>query len=225
MERTERINATAQVVNSVKSAIQSGQLKVGDRLPRDSVMAQELGVGRSSLREGIKILNAYGVVESRQGEGTFIVDNRAQNFFEFMGFLPSKENTEYFLELRRVIEIGNIAAIYDKLTDEDLEELRKLVQVLGQKRPADEYVTADKEFHSKMIAFTKNPMLIQINNMITSMRIELLYKLFCHQEIVEDAYKAHSRILTALEARDLNACVREVADHIDTTVRHVENIY
>ena len=82
MKKPERISATTQVVDAVRLAIQKGELKVGDKLPRESDMAEELGVGRSSLREGIKILNAYGIVESRQGEGTYIVDNSARNFFQ-----------------------------------------------------------------------------------------------------------------------------------------------
>ena len=75
MPSIERINATSQVVNSIRAMIRKGELKVGDKLPKEADLAREIGVGRSSLREGMKILAAYGVVEPRQGEGTFIVDN------------------------------------------------------------------------------------------------------------------------------------------------------
>ena len=225
MKQTGRISATDQVVNWVKSGIQAGRLKVGDKLPNEAEMAERLGVGRSSLREGIKVLSAYGVVESRQGEGTFIIDHFAQNVFEFLGFFPNKENTVYFLELRRVIEMGNIASIYRELSEEELEELEKLVQVLGEKRSIDEYTEADRMFHYKMISHSKNPMLIQINNMIADMRNNLLYQMFCYPEIVEDAYQAHCEILDALRKRDLNACIRAVSAHIDTTIMHAENLY
>lgn len=225
MERIERINATALVVNSVKAAIQRGELKIGDKLPREYDMAQELGVGRSSLREGIKILNAYGVVESRQGEGTFIVDNTADKFFEFMGFLPSKENVANFLELRRVIEVGNIVAIYDKLTDKDFENIEKLVNDLDGKRFLEDYVKADKDFHNYLLSFSNNPMIMQVNNMITAMRGDLLNRLFQHEEILEDARIAHRQILEALRKRDLEACVAAVSSHIDITVVHAGNVY
>ena len=129
MKKPERISATTQVVDAVRLAIQKGELKVGDKLPRESDMAEELGVGRSSLREGIKILNAYGIVESRQGEGTYIVDNSARNFFQFMGFFPSAENTINYLELRRTLEVGNIVSIYDKITCSELDALEKLVDI------------------------------------------------------------------------------------------------
>ena len=134
MNETGRVSASDLVVNNIRNKIQRGELKVGDRLPVEADLAKELNVGRSSLREGIKILTAYGVVESRQGEGTFITDNVARNFFEFMGFFPSKENSEYLIELRRVIEVGNIAAIYDRVTPEQYNEIERLGDVFDEDR-------------------------------------------------------------------------------------------
>ena len=138
MNETGRVSASDLVVNNIRNKIQRGELKVGDRLPVEADLAKELNVGRSSLREGIKILTAYGVVESRQGEGTFITDNVARNFFEFMGFFPSKENSEYLIELRRVIEVGNIAAIYDRVTPEQYNEIEQLVDVFEEEHTLDE---------------------------------------------------------------------------------------
>ena len=222
----ERINATDLVVNYVKTAIQNGQLKVGDKLPREADIAQELGVGRSSLREGIKILSAYGVLESRQGEGTFVVDHCASNFFQFMGFFSSKENMQHFLGLRRVLEIGNIVEIYDKLQPEDLEKLEKLAAVFDvENLPVSEYIEADQDFHAYMISFSKNPMTIQINNMITSLRRDLLERLFAHEEIIQDARFAHHKIVEALKAKNMNACISAVGDHLDTTLDRLPQVY
>ncbi|WMJ84112.1 FadR/GntR family transcriptional regulator [Oscillospiraceae bacterium LTW-04] len=225
MPIVERVNATMQVVNSIKYKIQSGELKTGDKLPKEADLAKELCVGRSSLREGIKILIAYGVVESRQGEGTFIVDHTAKNFFEFMGFFSNRENMAYFLELRRVIEIGNIIAVYDKIPEDLIFTLEKSVEVLAGSYPVEAYVEADKAFHNLLISYTKNPMIIQINNMIGSLREDLLYKLFCNKEIVDDAYKAHTKILNAIKAHNLNTCISAVRSHIDTTAIHMNAIY
>ncbi len=225
MQKIERVNATMQVVNSIKYKIQSGELKTGDKLPKEADMAQEIGVGRSSLREGIKILTAYGVVESRQGEGTFIVDNTAKNFFEFMGFFSNRENMAYFLELRRVIEIGNIVTVYDKIPEELIHVLEKKVEVLAGNHHVEDYVAADRDFHTLLISYNKNPMIIQINNMIAYLREDLLFKLFCNKAIVEDAYKAHSKILAAIKMRNLNMCLSAVRAHIDTTAEHMNSIY
>jgi len=224
MKTPERVTATNQVVNAIKYAIQSGKLKIGDKLPREADMAEELGVGRSSLREGIKILNTYGVVESRHGEGTFIVDNSAKNFFEFMGFFPSKENTIYYLELRRVVEVGNIIHICESITDEEIAKLESLADILGQEATIEDYAEADRAFHHTLISYTQNPMLIQINNMIANMRSILLYRIFCYPEIVQDAYTAHHGIISALKNRDLNKCIDAVSSHIDKTQEHADKL-
>lgn len=221
----ERVNATDLVVAFFKKAIQTGELKAGDKLPKEADIAQKLGVGRSSLREGIKILNAYGVVESRQGEGTFIVDNKAEKVFDFLSFMPTKENQLYFLELRRVIEVGNIITIYNKLTSEDLSHLQKQVDVLGGENLLSSYVAADKEFHSYLICFSKNPMIMQISDMLADMRTDLLERLFTHKSIVKDAYEAHTNILNALRKKDMNACVKSVTDHLDITTSRVTFIH
>ena len=225
MNETGRVSASDLVVNNIRSKIQRGELKVGDRLPVEADLARELNVGRSSLREGIKILTAYGVVESRQGEGTFITDNVASNFFEFMGFFPSKGNTEYLIELRRVIEVGNIVAIYDRVTPQQYERLEKMVDVFDEEHTLDEYVEADYNFHNMLIEITGNPMLIQVNNMIARMRRELLYRLFSHEEIIQDARVSHREIFNSLKAKDRDACISAVAKHISTTKDRVEIVY
>ena len=89
MNETGRVSASDLVVNNIRSKIQRGELKVGDRLPVEADLARELNVGRSSLREGIKILTAYGVVESRQGEGTFITMWQAI-FLSLWAFSPAR---------------------------------------------------------------------------------------------------------------------------------------
>ena len=128
------------------------------------------------------------------------------------------------MELRRTIEVGNIVSIYDKITSSELDALEKLVDILGRKCPIDEYVEADQDFHQALISYTQNPMLIQINNMIADMRSNLLYRMFCHHEIVQDAYAAHREILRAIRNRDLLACIQAVNDHLDTTERHSKSV-
>ena len=227
MDKIQRVNATQQVVDVFKQAIKNGTLKTGDRLPNETEIAKELGVGRSSLREALKILAVYGVIESRHGEGTFIVDNRARNFFEFLGYDLSKKNMKEFMELRRVIEVGNIISICGILSKKELDYLESQVQVFEEKpeRSISEYVIADKNFHAAMISYSHNKMLEYINNMITDFREDLLKRLFEHEAIVTDARIAHRRILEALKKGDQKKCIETVTSHIEITVKHVDNLY
>lgn len=226
MVRFERVNATDLVVKTIRSRIRSGDLKVGDRLPKEIDMAEQLGVGRSSLREGMKILDAFGVIESRQGEGTFVVDKQAERFFDMFGFQPGKETMEWFLELRKILEIGNILTIYQKVDDGFLDRLEKLLDIFEEKgHTIEEYCEMDKEFHNALMSYTENPMISQLDLMIAKMRNDLLVNLFAHEEIIEDARKAHREILNALRAHDGIRCYKAVSEHLETTVEHVENLY
>ena len=227
MDKIQRVNATQQVVDAFRTAIQKGTFKTGDRLPNETEIAKELGVGRSSLREALKILNVYGVIESRHGEGTFIVDNRARNFFKFLGFERNKENIKEFMELRRVIEVGNIISICGKLSKKELDYLESQVKVFEDKpeHSIPEYVEADKNFHAAMISYSHNTMLEFINNMITDYRIDLLQRLFEHEYIVTDARVAHRSILEALKKGDVKRCIETVTKHIEITVKHVDSVY
>lgn len=191
MKSAERTSATDYVVDTLRVAIQNGDMKAGDRLPKEADLAEKLGVGRSTLREAVKVLNAYGVLESRQGEGTYVVNNSAQKFFEFLFFSPSRENDKHYLELRRAVEVGTISIIYDKVDEETLDKLQVLVDVMRKKHSIDRYVAADVEFHHRLVTYLGNPMLEQLNNMLIHMRRDLLNRLFCYHELIEDAYIEH----------------------------------
>ncbi len=225
-EKFERVNATDLVVKTIRSRIRSGELKVGDRLPKELDMAEELGVGRSSLREGMKILAAFGVIESKQGEGTFVVDRQAEQFFELLGFAPGKETMNWFLELRQILEVGNVLSIYRDVDDIFLDKLEKMLDVFDEKgHTVEEYCEMDKAFHNALMSYTKNPMISQIDRMIAQIRSELLKELFVHEEIIEDARIAHREIFNALKAHDGVRCYKAVAAHLETTEAHVDNLY
>lgn len=227
MEKIHRINATEQVVDVFRDGIKNGTMKPGDKLPNETEIAKKLGIGRSSLREALKILTVYGVVESRHGEGTFIVDNRARKFFSLLGFEHNKENTKEFVELRKVIEVGNIISICGKLSEKQLAEVEVLVKVFEdkQKHTIDEYVQADADFHAKLISFSNNKMLIYINDMISDFREELLNRIFEYDNILNDARIAHRNILEALKKGDKAECIEAVTKHIDVTVDHINKVY
>jgi GntR family transcriptional repressor for pyruvate dehydrogenase complex len=220
----EQMGAVGQVVTYVKEAIQAGKYSVGDKLPNEAELAKLAGVGRSSLREGMRILAAYGVVEIRQGEGTFVIDKTAEQFFEFLGYMPST-NFESFIDLRRVIETGNIVTIYDKLDDKELDELQALVDQLRFENGLEACVQADREFHKQLLAYTGNPLMIQIDKMIYRMRSQLLYKIMCDKKVVQDARSLHQQIVNALRAKDKIRCLDLVTEHLNITEEHVERLH
>jgi len=219
-----RQGASSTVVNSIQRAIQTGVIKVGDKLPNEAELAKELNVGRSSLREGMRILSAYGVVEIRQGEGTFVVNRTAEQFFDFLGFMPDGSTLLDFVEMRRVIETGNIITIYNKLTPADFKRLQELIDGLQYSNGVNACIEADRGFHQYLLTYTGNSLMTQIDKLIYKMRSELLLMIMSHEEAVVDARAAHQKILEALIAQNEARCIECVGEHLDTTANHIHNI-
>lgn len=219
----ERIGAVGQVIAYIKQMIRSGKYNIGDKLPNEAELAKTIGVGRSSLREGMRILAAYGLVEIRQGEGSFVIDKTAEQFFEFLGYIPSA-NFQNFVELRRVVEIGGVVSVYNKLTQDDFAELQSLIDQLDSKNGLETCVWSDREFHRKLLTNNGNPLLIQIDKMIYRMRSELLYKIMRYDDVVHAAHVAHQNILDALKTQDLMLCLKAVSTHLNEVTEYINQL-
>ena len=218
-----RMGASDQVIAYIQQGVRSGKYHVGDRLPNEADLAAMIGVGRSSLREGMRILAAYGIVEIRQGEGTFIIDKTAENFFDVLGYIPDT-NIWSFLELRRVLEIGAVMTVCSALTPAQLDHLQKLVDQLVYQNGLDVCVQMDREFHKTLLLATGNPLLEQIEKMIYGMRSELLYKIFCYPDIVERAHEAHQKILDALRNHNPEVALQAVKAHLDEVTSNINRL-
>lgn len=223
--RVEHVSATTQVVNAIRDAIRNGELKEGDKLPNETEMSKTLGVGRSSLREGMRILNAYGVVEIRQGEGTFIINKCAERVFEMLGFFSDDPTMQYLIELRHVIETGSLKLIYDKVTPEQSRELKELADAIDYSKSTEKNIWADKKFHELLIEITGNPLLIQIYTMLSKMQANLMSRLMCYEDVVEDAGISHHKILDAILAKDEDGCIGAMEEHLDNVAKYYEKYY
>lgn len=113
------------VASTLERRILEGSLKAGDRLPPERELAAELGVSRPSLREAIQKLASKGMVNSRQGGGTFVTDALESSFFDpwqdMMGSYPNLR--EDMLEFRRMLEGQAAEWAAERATEADIQRL------------------------------------------------------------------------------------------------------
>lgn len=220
LRAVERESASMQVVNSIKEAIQSGELKTGDKLPNEAMLSEVLNVGRSSLREGMQILAAYGVVEIKQGDGTYVANKFAEHVFEFMGIQPTKENIKNTIQLRQILETGCAELAYNKLTDEELAEMRTLAEKIRSDVTLEEKIEADKSFHDMLINASGNVILIEVYRMMRNMLDVLMTDLMRRDDVAMAARKSHLEIIAALERRDVNMLRTAINEHMDNIAKY-----
>lgn len=160
VSQVQRQPLAAQAAQLLLTRIKDGEWALGQRLPGETTLAAQLGVGRSTLREAIRELAGKGVLDSRQGAGVFVT---ALDVAEDWDTVLRSANIASVIEARIAIEAEGAALAATRRTPADLRTIRRTLAargVTGQSVP--EHVDADMAFHRAVIAAAHNDVLIQL---------------------------------------------------------------
>lgn len=143
-------------------AIISGELKPGDKLPSDRNLSVSYGVGRSSIREALKVLSALGLINILPGQGTFIASENTDFFLAPLSWtlLIGQNNTKHLLEMRSVLEIETASLAAQKADQRSLAELTEKyesMQKAYQNADFQAFLDADLDFHLAIARCSGNP--------------------------------------------------------------------
>jgi GntR family transcriptional repressor for pyruvate dehydrogenase complex len=199
---------TDLVLSQIRDSLMRGELKPGDKLPGTSELAGKMGVGISSVREAIKMLESLGAVESRQGEGTFVSTTcreGAANAFEIQ-FMLLPRTAEYLVQFRELYETAYTHLAMEQATPADLEQIEAVVVALEEKvkrlPPSALVETQDElDFHQTVLYCTHNPYVIKIGEVSLELFFDALQDRLAPLKIT-DAAEDHRNILEALRAKD-----------------------
>ena len=147
------------VYKQLISLITSGQFKPGEKLPSEREMAMELGVSRQSIREAIHRAKVEGLIEVKQGGGTFVISSLKENLKPPLSILLEQqvENVFEFLEIRKVIEGWCAEKAATTAKPADLKEMRKILKKMETAKLSDtRWEKADLNFHAAIAAATHN---------------------------------------------------------------------
>lgn len=158
-----------QIVERITDVIISGELAPGDKLPTEIELSETFQVGRNSVREAIKILEAYGVVEIRRAEGTFISKkyNNKMLYPVIYGIILQEDAQDQVVSLRKVMDIGVLRVAMDTINHKDIELLKKtqeeMKEQFSKKKPnAETIYKLDTKFHSIIADILHNQILDSI---------------------------------------------------------------
>lgn len=153
----------AVVLEELRGYIQRNKLQPGDPLPPEGEVAQQLGVGRNSVREAIKALESLGILEVRRGVGVFVKKFSFQPLLDNLGYGlgVSLRDVEELSDIRRVLETGLIHRTIEMITDEDLVALRAVTEEMRQcAERGESFAEQDQRFHRLLFECQNNRMLI-----------------------------------------------------------------
>ena len=200
---------TDEAIEKIKAMIVSGQLRAGDRLPKEADLAAELGLSRSSLREAVRALSLMNILDVRQGDGTYVTSLEPTLLLEALSFIVDFHRDATVLELlavRRILEPAATALAAERATDAELEELGKLLDSLGPDPSADELVGNDLEFHRRIVACSGNSVLSSlVETMSAPTTRARVWRGITQAGAWERTLAEHRAILHAMVLRDAEA--------------------
>lgn len=206
------------VVEKIKEALIKGEIKPGDYLPSETELSESLGVGKSSVREAIKMLEALGVVQICKGNGSRVrtcVHASMLNPLIFQLILNSNgQRQAQLVEFRKMIEISASLLAIDNATSQDIENIREIHERLKTDfKRGKATVDNDTEFHNAIYESTHNPFVVSIGSCIMELfQPSLVIANRDYSTIVTDN---HEQILSALERRDKKAMETAITEALD----------
>ncbi|GAB4370175.1 MAG: FadR/GntR family transcriptional regulator [Spirochaetales bacterium] len=209
LNRINKPNISDTVIEQIVELFLSGKVKVGDRLPSEAELAEQVGVGRNSIREAMKVLQVLGIVERRQGDGSYISETMQVPFETILFPLVKRIKTpQEMLELREVIELGILELVIHRATEEDFLKLEEIIQkqekYLGLPQiPLEEAVKVDMSFHTSIIEITRNEAISQLGHIIMRIFQNAMGKHIETKEGLQQSIEAHRAILRALRSRNI----------------------
>jgi GntR family transcriptional regulator, transcriptional repressor for pyruvate dehydrogenase complex len=204
--RAQEMSVTSEAIEKVKEMILSGELQPGAKLPRENELAERLGVSRSSLREAVRALAALNVIETRQGDGTYVTSLTPEVLLEVIGFgidLVTDPSVLEVFEVRRFLETAATAAAASRISDDELTSLRECMDRMARAESVEELVRIDEEFHHIVAGATNNTVLVALMDNLSSRTLRArLWRGVMQRGVVERTKEWHRAILEGLEARD-----------------------
>jgi DNA-binding FadR family transcriptional regulator len=216
---TRRAGLVDQVIEQMRTAITDGEWQVGERIPTEPELVTALGVGRNTVREAVRALAHAGLLEVRQGDGTFV---RATS--ELSGAVRRLCGSELrdVLEVRRTLEVEGARLAAIARTEAELEQLTRLLAVRDEAQASQQWqrwVDADADFHHMVVVSSHNRLLAELHAGLTEVikaSIEALDKTVPDSRRIE-----HGGLLLAIRDRDPDRAVQEAGGFLAEALSHL----
>ena len=216
-----RETAVDTVVNRFRELLLGRRLRPGDLIPSEGVLAQGMGVSRSSVREAMKILSALGVVEIRQGDGTRVSRNIGRTALDpfMLRLMMNDADKSKLLEFREMIECDVARAAVRRKDGAGLARLSEAVTRMREAIESGNAASADMagldlEFHRALGAATGNPFIEQLYDFVLQFFEDSILRTYRKPDNAASALAHHERIERAIASGSEEAALAAVRESV-----------
>lgn len=199
-------------------------MRPGDRLPGERSLAEDLGVGRSAVREAISALEVLGIVETRAGSGTYLRSGTSELLPSTLSWslLLDQDRTAELTVVRSALERSAAELAASQRTEEQAEHLIGLVE--RQREAADDperYVEADIAFHRELAQMGGNKLLAELLSTTRTLLRVWFENAVDSRADIEEAIREHTEIAQAIADRDPAAVSLAMVRHMGTATARI----
>jgi GntR family transcriptional repressor for pyruvate dehydrogenase complex len=239
--RFEKVNRaqfkkkSSLIAEQILQMIKTGVYPPGSKLPPERIIAEQMEVGRPSVREAISALQIAGVLESRPGEGTYLTahpisENPMRNA---LAVLEESDSPFEVLQTRKALEIGVVHLAINVATEDDIRNIKQAWASNYEQACKGNYegfIRQGRDFHLAIASATKSRAIVGLTDGLLKMAHQPLWVYMREQYYRQDGNRIgpmvqlHADIVKAIEERDSQRAIQLVEEHFDIQLRqHYED--
>lgn len=234
-EETAVTRRVADVVaERIEKLIVEGILKAGQALPSERRLTEKLGVSRTALREGMKLLRARGIIETLHGKGSFVANlSEQKQITPMMHLLASQPRTLYDLfEVREMLEAEAARLAARRGTQADFilitRRYEEMIAPQAQDLRPDERAKLDHAFHRAICEASHNPVLVNTLQSLTDLLLSSVFasvnNLYHREPLKKQIDRQHARLYNAVTGRLPEQARKAASEHIRNVIDYLREI-
>ncbi len=204
-----------EIVAQLRELIAQGRIKPGDRLPPERELAELFRASRNSVRDALRVLEQMGLIESRQGDGTYVRSVSPEELTEPLALLLLQSQMRELWEVRRLLEPAVAEFAAARATEEELAEMASILE--AQRRKVEAGFLAleeDTAFHELIAQAARNTVILRVMDTLVDLLRQSRERSLQRGDRPVLSLRGHLRILEALRRRDPQAARAEMLQHL-----------
>jgi len=224
LEKSSDNRASEQVLNYLRELIQAGKLKPGDRLPAERSLSLKLQVSRPTLRAGLRSLVAMGILDSRRGSGTYVVNVDSPPVLDasplkLMATLRGFTREEMF-QARLALETAAAGLAAEHANFEQLSFLaEELAGIFASVDHPEAFLSHDVKFHALVAEASNNRILSALTGMVVAAMYDFRIATVRHASDLKESAEMHRKIYRAIRKHNPQEARDTMQDHLNRAHR------
>ena len=221
LKPVEKKKAYEDIVQQIRTLIEEGKLKRNDHLPSERDLSETFRVSRTTVREAIRTLESMKLLQSRQGDGTYVLASSEESLIHplAVALFNEKDDIRDIFYIRKIIEphVAEMAA--ENATPQEIEEMERILKQQEESiGHGENIIETDSAFHKLMVRATTNRVMERLIAALIDLLKQSREKYLMedeHDERAKKSLEGHQRVLSAVKKGDGDAARKSMLSHLE----------